>query len=38
MAGGFKRSKWFGLIGVFVVAAIVVVIALTTGAEKQTRS
>jgi hypothetical protein len=31
MAGGFKRSSRFGLIGVFVVAAIVVVIATTTG-------
>jgi hypothetical protein len=28
---GFGRSGWFGLIGVFVVAAIVVVIALGTG-------
>ncbi len=31
MSRGFKRSSWFGLIGVFVVAAIVVVIASTTG-------
>ncbi len=31
MAGGFKRSKWFGLIGVFVVAGLAVIIALTTG-------
>jgi hypothetical protein len=31
MAGGFRRSKWFGLVGIFVVAAIVVVIALSTG-------
>jgi len=31
MAGGFRRSSRFGLIGVFVVAAIVVVIATTTG-------
>lgn len=30
-SGGFKRSGLFGLIGVVVVAAIVVVIALTTG-------
>ncbi len=30
-SGGFKRSSRFGLIGVFVVAAIVVVIATTTG-------
>ncbi len=30
-SGGFKRSSRFGLIGVFVVAAIVVVIAMTTG-------
>ncbi|HEV7562839.1 MAG TPA: hypothetical protein VGO24_04995 [Solirubrobacterales bacterium] len=31
MAGGFKRSSWFGLVGVFVVAALVAVIALTMG-------
>ncbi len=31
MAGGFKRSSRFGLIGVFVVAAIILVIATTTG-------
>jgi hypothetical protein len=31
MSGGFKRSSRFGLIGVFVVAAIVVFIATTTG-------
>jgi hypothetical protein len=31
MAGGFKRSSRFGLIGVFVVAAVIVVIATTTG-------
>ncbi len=31
MAGGFTRSRRFGLIGVLVVAALVVVIALTTG-------
>ncbi len=31
MAGGFRRSGRFGLIGVFVVAAIVLVIATTTG-------
>jgi hypothetical protein len=31
MSGGFKRSSRFGLIGVFVVAAIVLVIATTTG-------
>jgi hypothetical protein len=31
MSGGFKRSSRFGLIGVFVVAAIIVVIATTTG-------
>lgn len=30
-SGGFKRSSRFGLSGVFVVAAIVVAIALTTG-------
>jgi hypothetical protein len=30
-SGGFKRSSRFGLIGVFVVAAVVVAIALTTG-------
>jgi hypothetical protein len=28
VSGGFKRSSWFGLIGVFVVAALV---ALTMG-------
>ena len=31
MSGGFKRSSRFGLIGVFVVAAIAIVIATTTG-------
>jgi hypothetical protein len=31
MSGGFKRSGVFGIVGVFVVAAIVVVIATTTG-------
>lgn len=31
MAGSLKRSSRFGLIGVFVVAAIIVVIATTTG-------
>jgi hypothetical protein len=31
MAGGFKRSGLFGLIGVFVVAGIVATIALTMG-------
>lgn len=31
MSGGFKRSGAFGIVGVFVVAAIVVVIATTTG-------
>lgn len=30
-SGGFRRSSRFGLIGVFVVAALVVVLALTTG-------
>ena len=30
-SGGFKRSSRFGLIGVFVVAAVVIVIAITTG-------
>jgi len=30
-SGGFRRSGLFGLIGVFVVAAVVVVIALNTG-------
>jgi hypothetical protein len=29
--GGFKRSGLFGLIGVFAVAAIIGVIATTTG-------
>lgn len=39
MSGGFKRSALFGLIGVFVVAAIVVVIALqseSSGASPKT--
>ncbi len=31
MAGGFKRSGIFGIVGVFVVAAIVLVIATNTG-------
>ncbi len=31
MSGGFKRSSRFGLIGVFVVAALAIVIATTTG-------
>lgn len=31
MSGGFKRSSRFGLIGVFVVMALVAVIATTTG-------
>ena len=31
MSGGFKRSKWFGLVGVFVVAALAIVIATTMG-------
>jgi hypothetical protein len=31
MAGGFKRSGLFGVVGVFVVAAIVAAIALTMG-------
>jgi hypothetical protein len=31
MARGFKRSKWFGLIGVFVVAGMATVIATTVG-------
>jgi hypothetical protein len=31
MSGGFKRSGRFGIIGVFVVAAIVIVIATQTG-------
>lgn len=31
MSGGFKRSGTFGIVGVFVVAALVAVIALTTG-------
>jgi hypothetical protein len=31
VSGGFKRSSRFGLIGVFIVAALVVVIATTTG-------
>jgi hypothetical protein len=32
VSGGFKRSSWFGLIGVFVVAALVIVIAAVYGA------
>jgi hypothetical protein len=31
MSGGFKRSSRFGIVGVFVVAAIVIVIATQTG-------
>lgn len=31
MSGGFKRSSRFGIVGLFVVAALVVVIAMTTG-------
>jgi hypothetical protein len=31
MSGGFKRSSRFGIVGVFVVAAIVLAIALNTG-------
>lgn len=31
MAGGFKRSGVFGIVGVFVVAAIILVIVTTTG-------
>ncbi len=31
MSGGFKRSSLFGLVGVFVVAALAIVIATTTG-------
>lgn len=31
MAGGFKRSSWFGIVGVLVVMAVVAVIALTMG-------
>ena len=31
MSGGFKRSSRFGLVGVFVVAALAAVIGLTTG-------
>lgn len=31
MSGGFKRSGTFGIVGVFVVAALVAVIALTLG-------
>jgi peptidoglycan/LPS O-acetylase OafA/YrhL len=34
-SGGFRRSSLFGLLGVIAVAAIVVVIAFTTG-EGQT--
>jgi hypothetical protein len=38
VSGGFKRSSPFGIIGVFVVAAVVVVIALSTGSARQARS
>jgi hypothetical protein len=31
MAGGFKRSSWFGVIGVLVLMALVAVIGLTMG-------
>ncbi len=31
MSGGFKRSGVFGIVGVFVVAAIVAIVATTTG-------
>jgi hypothetical protein len=31
VSGGFKRSSLFGLVGVFVVAALVILIATTTG-------
>ena len=31
MSGGFKRSSRFGIFGLLVVVALVVVIALTTG-------
>ena len=31
MSGGFKRSGLFGLLGVFVVAALAIVIAMTMG-------
>jgi hypothetical protein len=34
MAGGFKRSSRFGLVGVFVVAGIVLAIALTAGGDE----
>jgi hypothetical protein len=34
MSGGFKRSSRFGLIGVFIVAAIILVIATTTGGNE----
>src|SRR6187551_481518 len=33
MSGGFKRSSRFGLIGIFVVAAIVLVVGLNTSSE-----
>jgi hypothetical protein len=31
VSGGFQRSSWFGLVGVFVVAAVVAAIGLTMG-------
>jgi hypothetical protein len=31
MSGGFKRSSWFGIVGVLVVMALVAVIGLTMG-------
>ena len=31
VSGGFKRSGVFGIVGVFVVAALVIAIAMTTG-------
>ena len=33
MSGGFKRSAWFGVIGVVVVMAIVATIGLTVGSD-----
>jgi hypothetical protein len=31
VSGGFRRSSWFGIVGVFVVAALAAVIGLTMG-------
>jgi hypothetical protein len=38
MSGGFKRSSRFGIIGVFVVAALCAAIGLTMGENPTTMS